>query len=244
MSRLSSSVVPAVAAPLLLLPVPGGGAAGAGWSGVPPGQGVVAGASSAGAVRSPAAEGVGAGAAARGGVSVGGEAPAGGGVGASAGGDTPVGGGASRTRWSWPIMPVPRVLRPFRAPAGPYGPGHRGIDLAAAEGEEVLAVDGGVVTHAGRVAGRGTVTVMHPDGLSSTYEPVRPRVAAGTEVGRGDALGTVEAPGPERGGGHCVVTGCLHLGARRGGGYVDPLPLLRGERVRLLPLPSAQPTTG
>ena len=236
MPRLSSSVVPAVAGPLLLLPVPGGGAAGPGWSGVPPGQGVVARASSAGAVRSPAAEGVGAGAVARGGVSAGGEAPA--------AGDAPAGPGTSRTRWSWPIVPVPRVLRPFRAPAGPYGPGHRGIDLAAAEGEEVLAVDGGVVTHAGRVAGRGTVSVLHADGLSSTYEPVRPRVAAGTEVGRGDALGTVEAPGPERGGGHCVVTACLHLGARRGGGYVDPLPLLRGERVRLLPLPSAQPTTG
>lgn len=147
-------------------------------------------------------------------------------------------------RWTWPLVPVPPVLRRFRAPESPYGRGHRGTDLAATAGAEVVAVEGGVVAHAGRVAGRGTVTVTHPGGLSSTYEPVRPRVVTGTSVGRGDLLGALEAPSALPAGGHCLLTACLHLGARRGGAYVDPLLLLRVEPVRLLPLPAGQPTTG
>lgn len=151
--------------------------------------------------------------------------------------------GEARPRWSWPLVPRPPVVRPYRAPAGPYGPGHRGADLGAGTGTEVLAVEGGVVTHAGRVAGRGTVTVLHAGGLSSTYEPVRARVVAGAEVDTGAVLGSVEPPvGPT--GGHCVLTVCLHLGARRGTAYVDPVLLLAGGRMRLLPLGAGQPTTG
>lgn len=155
-------------------------------------------------------------------------------------------------RWQWPLTPRPAVTRPFRAPAGPYGPGHRGVDLAAESGVDVLAVEGGVVTHAGRVAGRGTVSVLHAGGLTSTYEPVRPRVVAGTHVDAGHVLGSLDPPGtgpgappaPGQAGGHCLLTTCLHLGARRGAVYVDPLLLLRGARVRLLPVGPGQPTTG
>jgi murein DD-endopeptidase MepM/ murein hydrolase activator NlpD len=135
-------------------------------------------------------------------------------------------------------------VRPFRAPASPYGAGHRGVDLGAPVGSAVLAVETGVVSHAGRVAGRGTVTVAHPGGLSSTYEPVRPRVVAGTAVEVGTVLGVVEAPGEHPSGGHCLLTSCLHLGARRPGAYVDPMLLLGGGRVRLLPLQHAQSITG
>lgn len=138
--------------------------------------------------------------------------------------------------WRWPVDPRPRVLRGFVAPASPWGPGHRGLDLAAAVGAEVVAVDDGVVTHAGRVAGRGTVTVTHPGGLASTYEPVRAGVLPGTTVGAGSALGVLEAPGSPPAGGHCLLAPCLHLGARRGRTYVDPMLLLSASRVRLLPL--------
>jgi murein DD-endopeptidase MepM/ murein hydrolase activator NlpD len=147
-------------------------------------------------------------------------------------------------RWDWPLVPRPSVVRPFRAPAGPYGPGHRGVDLAGAAGAEVLAVEEGVVAHAGRVAGRGTVTVVHADGLTSTYEPVRPRVSRGAPVGRGEVLGTLEPPTAVPAGGHCLLASCLHLGARQGVAYLDPMLLLHGGRVRLLPLPAGQPTTG
>ena len=97
----------------------------------------------------------------------------------------------------------------------------------------MVAVEAGVVTHAGDVAGRGTVTVAHAGGLSSTYEPLDPAVSAGSVVAVGDLLGTVRArDGP----GHCGVRPCLHLGARRGESYLDPYPLLVGGRLALLPL--------
>ncbi len=149
-----------------------------------------------------------------------------------------------RPRWRWPLVPRPTVLRPFSAPPGPYGPGHRGVDLGAAAGSPVLAVEAGVVTHAGRVAGRGTLTVTHAGGLASTYEPVHARVVAGIPVAAGDVLGVLEAPAEVPAGGHCLLLACLHLGARRDDVYLDPLLLLRGGRVRLLPSPPAQPTTG
>ncbi|QIM20449.1 peptidoglycan DD-metalloendopeptidase family protein [Phycicoccus sp. HDW14] len=141
--------------------------------------------------------------------------------------------GAVVPRWRWPLAPRPVVVRPFDASASPWGPGHRGLDLAAAPGDVVRAVEAGTVTHAGVVAGRGTVTVTHADGLSSTYEPVAVSVTVGSWVAVGDALGTLEAVALP----HCGAGRCLHLGARRPPVYLDPLPLLTGGgRVRLLPL--------
>jgi murein DD-endopeptidase MepM/ murein hydrolase activator NlpD len=97
----------------------------------------------------------------------------------------------------------------------------------------VLAVEGGRVSHAGLVAGRGTVSVVHAGGLSSTYEPLVPVVTVGAVVAAGDLLGTLRArDGPA----HCGGRACLHLGARRVGSYIDPYPLLLGGRVALLPL--------
>ena len=138
-----------------------------------------------------------------------------------------------RARWRWPLRPRPAVLRPFRAPESTYGAGHRGLDLATADGAAVLAVESGVVSHAGLVAGRGTVTVAHRDGLSSTYEPLDPVVVVGDVVTSGDVLGTLRARDGPR---HCGVRACLHLGARRGAAYLDPYPLLAGGRLALLPL--------
>jgi murein DD-endopeptidase MepM/ murein hydrolase activator NlpD len=135
-------------------------------------------------------------------------------------------------RWQWPVHPRPAVVRRFVAPVSAYGAGHRGLDLAASEGVAVLAVEAGVVVHAGAVAGRGTVSVEHDDGLRSTYEPVTASVRVGDVVAAGDQLGAIEvSPGAA----HCGPASCLHLGARRGESYFDPLPLLAGGRIILLP---------
>jgi len=139
---------------------------------------------------------------------------------------------ALRRTWSWPVSPRPSVLAPYVAPRSTYGAGHRGIDLAATQGQEVLTVDAGVVSHVGVIAGRGTVSVTHPSGLRSTYEPVRGSVVTGSTVATGQILGTVE------GRTHCGGA-CLHLGALRGAGYTDPRPLLGGGPVILLPLVTA-----
>jgi murein DD-endopeptidase MepM/ murein hydrolase activator NlpD len=132
--------------------------------------------------------------------------------------------------WAWPLAPQPRVLRHFEPPTTRYGPGHRGIDLAALPGQPVVAVAAGVVTHSGPVAGRGTVTVLHPSGVSSTYEPVEDRIGEGTSVTAGAQLGAVGV------GAHCTAVRCLHLGARLGEEYLDPLLLLARARIVLLPL--------
>src|SRR5689334_18880767 len=87
-----------------------------------------------------------------------------------------------RRTWSWPLDPRPAVTARFVAPRSAYGRGHRGLDLAARQGQEVRAVDAGLVTHVGVVAGRGTVSVTHPSGLRSTYEPVRGSVTVGAAV--------------------------------------------------------------
>jgi murein DD-endopeptidase MepM/ murein hydrolase activator NlpD len=132
--------------------------------------------------------------------------------------------------WGWPLAGPPPVTRPFEPPAGPFGPGHRGVDLAGAPGVPVLAAGDGVVVFAGMVAGRPVVSVDHADGLRTTYEPVTPSVAAGQAVARGSPIGTLLA-------GHagCPAPACLHWGARRGETYLDPLGLLSVIRVRLLP---------
>lgn len=138
--------------------------------------------------------------------------------------------------YAWPLLPPPPVVTPFRAPEHAYGPGHRGVDLAGAVGQPVLAARAGAVVFAGPLAGRGVVSVQHDDGLRTTYEPVRPVVAGGAAVQAGDVVGLLEPGHPG-----CVAP-CLHWGVRRDRTeYLDPLVLLRPPRVRLLPVPVPWP---
>ena len=132
-------------------------------------------------------------------------------------------------RFGWPL-PVPHpVVRPFAAPASPYGPGHRGVDLAGEVGAPVFAAGAGVVVFAGPVAGRSVVSLEHEGGLRTTYEPLIVHVTAGQRVAAGAVLGLL-LPG------HAGCAGaCLHWGARRGEEYLDPLGLLGRGRLRLLP---------
>nr|WP_308408640.1 M23 family metallopeptidase [Streptomyces sp. AC627_RSS907] len=142
----------------------------------------------------------------------------------------------------WPVGTRPAVTRGWEPPATPYGRGHRGVDLAAAAGAPVRAVAAGRVSFAGRVAGRGVVSLeltgtgtgTGEPPLRTTYEPVEVSVAKGDEVAAGEVLGTVGATGS-----HCV--GCLHWGLLRGDVYLDPLSLLppwllNGGPSRLLPV--------
>jgi murein DD-endopeptidase MepM/ murein hydrolase activator NlpD len=133
--------------------------------------------------------------------------------------------------WTAPLAGHLDVTRPFEAPPGPYAAGHRGVDLGGVPGSVVLAAGSGVVVFAGMVAGRSVVSIDHAGGLRTTYEPVDPAVAAGQPVVRGSPIGTLTA-----GHGGCPREACLHWGLRRGSNYLDPVALLRGVRVRLLPL--------
>lgn len=122
------------------------------------------------------------------------------------------------------------VLRGYSPPAVRYRAGHLGVDLALAGGGEVLSAGAGTVTFAGTVAGRGVLVVLHPDGIRTEYEPVRALVHPGDRVRAGQPVARLA--GHHRG----CPRSCLHWGARRGDGYLDPLSLLQPlGPVRLLP---------
>lgn len=136
---------------------------------------------------------------------------------------------AAGTRWSWPVGPPAAVARPFVAPPTPYGRGHRGVDLVAGARAEVRAPDAGTVRFAGWVVDRPVLSIDHGGGLVSSFEPVDPVVDRGEHVQRGQVVGLLVA-------GHCA-DGCLHLGARLHGEYVNPLLFLGGvPRAILLPV--------
>lgn len=130
-----------------------------------------------------------------------------------------------------PLAPPLTVAEPFRPPAFRYGPGHRGVDLAAEPGDVIVAAGSGRVVYAAPLAGRGVVSLEHDGGLRTTYEPVTASVHAGDAVTEGMPIGRVEAGHPP-----CAPASCLHWGARLSDGtYLDPLALLRPWRVRLKP---------
>lgn len=137
------------------------------------------------------------------------------------------------TTTTWPV-PDPTVLRGWEPPPTPYARGHRGVDLVAPAGTPVRAPAAGRVFFAGRVAGRGVLSIEHANTgtppLRTTYEPITPEVKKGDEVKPGQVVGTVSGPTP-----HCP-TACLHWGLRRGDTYLNPLTLLNRGPSRLLPV--------
>ena len=130
----------------------------------------------------------------------------------------------------WPLQPPPRVVRAFDPPGSPWGAGHRGVDLAGTLGQVVHSALAGRVTFASRLAGRGVVVVDH-GATRTTYEPVAASVSVGDVLARGQPIGTLELAGS-----HCFPRACLHWGWLRGSTYLDPLLLVGGGRIVLLPL--------
>jgi murein DD-endopeptidase MepM/ murein hydrolase activator NlpD len=130
--------------------------------------------------------------------------------------------------WVWPADSF-RLARVYIAPAHEYGPGHRGIDLALIGSGAVLSPADGVVAFAGRVAGRGVLTIDHGGGLVTTLEPVETTLVPGTSVRRGDDVAILGL------GGHAEA-GAVHFGVRLDGRYINPMLLLGGvPRAILLP---------
>ena len=132
-------------------------------------------------------------------------------------------------RWVWPVGRG-QVSRAFERPVDEYAAGHRGVDLPASMGEDVVAPAAGVVLFAGVVVDRGVLSIRHADGTVSSFEPISALVSEGDQVRSGQAVGRISE------GGHCDSE-CLHVGARIGGHYVDPEPyfVLR-RRAVLVPL--------
>lgn len=142
---------------------------------------------------------------------------------------------ADQGRLDWPLRPPPPVARGFDAPTPDWRPGHRGVDLPGAPGQPVYAAGDATVVFAGMLAGRPVVSLAHPGGLRTSYEPVRAAVRAGRPVTAQTVIGALVA-------GHlgCRAAACLHWGAMwgpaSGAHYVDPLGLLKSTSIRLKPL--------
>lgn len=142
---------------------------------------------------------------------------------------------ADGDRLDWPLRPRPAVLRVFDAPSPNWHRGHRGVDLAGTPSQPVYAAGPGTVVFAGELAGRPVVSIAHPGGLRTSYEPVLSSVRPGELVSAGAPLGELVAGHPG-----CPAPACLHWGAMWGpaadADYVDPLGLLVSTPIRLKPL--------
>ena len=103
----------------------------------------------------------------------------------------------------------------FRPPATPYGAGNRGIDYATTEGQPVHAAGDGEVVFAGRIGRASHVTVLHEDGIRTSYSFLATTaVRRGQRLRQGDQVGVAGPAG-------------LHFGARTSNNaYLDPLVLL------------------
>jgi len=148
--------------------------------------------------------------------------------------------------WVWPVDGP--VLRPFSFDhAHPYAGGqHRGIDIGAPGGTEVVAPAKGVVSFAGTVpTGGKTVSIQTPLGYTATLVHLGSiEVRQGAAVAEGDVVGTVGPSGtPE------LSDPYLYFGVRLTAdeqGYVDPLGLLPPRAAAAPPAagePQAVPAT-
>lgn len=136
--------------------------------------------------------------------------------------------GSASTPWSWPISEPHPIVRPYISPETPYSAGHRGIDIGASFDVELRAPTAGIVHFAGIVVDRPVLSIRHPGGLITSYEPVTTALTRGDLVSQGEIIGEVQE-------GHCLRP-CLHFGVRLDGEYVSPLNYLSGTpRAILLP---------
>lgn len=150
--------------------------------------------------------------------------------------NTPASRSTAGDGWQWPVRGPdggpPAIVRGFHPPAERWLAGHRGVDLAAREGDPVFAPGPGVVSYAGTLFGQGVVVISHGS-VRTSYEPVVPSVHAGDAVARGSPIGRLVA-------GHCPDRACLHWGLltghRHGVRYYDPLVLLGLSHLRLEPV--------
>jgi len=131
-------------------------------------------------------------------------------------------GDASEPALLWPIDDgvLWRGLQGARNARGRWHPRHKGLDIGAAVGTQIHAVQSGLVAYADNgVRGYGNLLlVVHPDGSVAFYGHCSEiRVFAGQHVTRGQVVGNVGETGMARG-------PHLHFELRRNGSPTNPLP--------------------
>ena len=133
--------------------------------------------------------------------------------------------------WTWPAEGP--VLRPFSVSSDPYAAGqHRGVDIGAELGRQVVAPAGGMVSFVGFVPGSGrAVTIVTDDGYAVTLLQLgTTSVERGITLAEGTVVGVVGESSDA-----VTLQPHVHLGVRIAAdpnGYVDPLGLLPARPAR------------
>jgi murein DD-endopeptidase MepM/ murein hydrolase activator NlpD len=129
-----------------------------------------------------------------------------------------------------PPIPGAQQVKDFDLPINAFSSGHRGVDYLSTFNSPVMAAADGVITHAGLIANRWTITVTH-NNLRTTYEPVKPIIIFGEFVKQGQIIGYLQQTGS-----HCFPESCLHFGLKEGKAYLIPSIKNKRNYPRLLPL--------
>lgn len=148
-------------------------------------------------------------------------------------------------QWVWPVKGSV-ITHYANDNSRPYAGGmHRGIDIAAAVGTDVVAAHAGRVTFAGPLGSSGlTVAIESADGYAASYLHLSGvAVRRGEPAAAGEKLGEVGTTGKRS-----AAAPHLHFGVHRTGrehSYIDPLMLLpptasAGRDKAPLPVPARQ----
>ena len=133
---------------------------------------------------------------------------------------TPSGNGQSTGSMMWPCPSSKRVTSdygPRTSPTNGASSNHKGIDIGAAYGADIVAADGGTVLVATYSSSGGNYVIIdHGGGLCTVYMHVSSlTVSAGQTVSKGQVIAKVGSTG--------ISTGNhLHFGVTLNGVYVSP----------------------
>ena len=111
-----------------------------------------------------------------------------------------------------------------------YWATHKAVDLAAADGTEVVSMYDGLVVEVGESVMKGHyVKIDHGEGVVATYASLNNiQVIEGQQVKRGETLGAVSTSA----GSECENGAHLHLEVCKNNEVVDPMPYVNGEVFR------------
>jgi murein DD-endopeptidase MepM/ murein hydrolase activator NlpD len=149
------------------------------------------------------------------------------------------------TNFAWPIPGYTNISSYFgkrQAPTSGASTYHKGVDIPAPEGTNLIATCDGEITFTGFLGGGGyTITLSTSDGLKISYCHVSPNyiVSKGDLIQQGQIIGKVgpkyvnDVPGNTYTDStgrftNGATTGChLHIGFRLNENYVNPLSYLQ-----------------
>ena len=139
--------------------------------------------------------------------------------------------------WNPPLNAPIRLVNQYRQPNSDYSAGHRGVDYLVDQNQAVLAPADGEVWFVRKVFQRNLITLSHPGGLLSEFEPVCSDLVKGQAVLQGQEIGHLCEPDSSYTP-HCASATCLHFSVRKDGAYLSPLVFIGGlNPSRLLPTP-------